>query len=298
PVDEIIHYGGEEIKPGHKDEFDPNAPKGSQEDVPGKPGVKNPDTGEVVTPPVDDVTKYGPVDGDPIKSTEDIPFETTREFNPDLKPGEERVKQQGEKGSKTITTPTIINPITGEKVGEGEPTEEITKDPVDEIIHYGGEEIKPGHKDEFDPNAPEGSVEEIPGEPGLKNPDTGEIVKDPKDGITKYGPKAGDPIKSTEDIPFETTREFDPDLAPGTEEVVQKGEPGTKTITTPTTKNPLTGEKVGEGEPTEEITKNPVDEIIHYGGEEIKPGHKDEFDPNAPKGSQEDVPGKPGVKNP
>ncbi|WP_181412606.1 E domain-containing protein, partial [Staphylococcus aureus] len=298
PVDEIIHYGGEEIKPGHKDEFDPNAPKGSQEDVPGKPGVKNPDTGEVVTPPVDDVTKYGPVDGDPIKSTEDIPFETTREFNPDLKPGEERVKQQGEKGSKTITTPTIINPITGEKVGEGEPTEEITKNPVDEIIEYGGEEIKPGHKDEFDPNAPEGSVEEIPGEPGLKNPDTGEIVKDPKDGITKYGPKAGDPIKSTEDIPFETTREFDPDLAPGTEEVVQKGEPGTKTITTPTTKNPLTGEKVGEGEPTEEITKDPVDEIIHYGGEEIKPGHKDEFDPNAPKGSQEDVPGKPGVKNP
>ncbi|KIT81866.1 cell surface protein, partial [Staphylococcus aureus] len=142
------------MKPGHKDEFDPNAPKGSQEDVPGKPGVKNPDTGEVVTPPVDDVTKYGPVDGDPIKSTEDIPFETTREFNPDLKPGEERVKQQGEKGSKTITTPTIINPITGEKVGEGEPTEEITKNPVDEIIEYGGEEIKPGHKDEFDPNAP------------------------------------------------------------------------------------------------------------------------------------------------
>ena len=44
---------------------DPNAPKGSEE-VPGKPGIKNPDTGEVVTPPVDDVTKYGPVDGDPI----------------------------------------------------------------------------------------------------------------------------------------------------------------------------------------------------------------------------------------
>ena len=49
PVDEIVHYGGEEIKPGHKDEFDPNAPKGSR----GQPGkqVKNPDTGEVVTPP-------------------------------------------------------------------------------------------------------------------------------------------------------------------------------------------------------------------------------------------------------
>ena len=30
---------------------------------------------EVVTPPVDDVTKYGPVDGDPITSTEEIPFD-------------------------------------------------------------------------------------------------------------------------------------------------------------------------------------------------------------------------------
>ncbi|MEB5680466.1 G5 domain-containing protein, partial [Staphylococcus epidermidis] len=78
---------------------------------------------------------------------------------------------------------------------------------------------------------------------------------------------------STEEIPFDKKREFDPNLAPGTEKVVQKGEPGTKTITTPTTKNPLTGEKVGEGEPTEKITKQPVDEIVHYGGEEIKPGH-------------------------
>ena len=51
--------------------------------------------------------------------------------------------------------------------------------------------------------------------------------------------------------------------------------------------NPLTGEKVGEGEPTEEITKDPVDEIVHYGGEEVPQGHKDEFDPNAPKGSEE-----------
>ena len=34
-------------KQGHKDEFDPNAPKGSEEEVPGKPGIKNPDTGEL-----------------------------------------------------------------------------------------------------------------------------------------------------------------------------------------------------------------------------------------------------------
>ena len=56
--------------------------------------VSKPDTGEVVTPPVDDVTKYGPVDGASNHRKEEIPFDK-REFNPDLKPGEERVKQKG-----------------------------------------------------------------------------------------------------------------------------------------------------------------------------------------------------------
>ena len=45
-----------------------------------------------------------------------------------------------------------------------------------------------------------------------------------------------------EEIPYETKREFDPNLKPGTEEVVQKVKME-KTTTTPTTKNPLTGEK-------------------------------------------------------
>ncbi|HDY9505687.1 TPA: E domain-containing protein, partial [Staphylococcus argenteus] len=181
------------------------------------------------------------VDGDPITSTKEIPFNKKREFDPNLAPGTEKVVQKGEPGIETTTTPTYVNPNTGEKVGEGTPTTKITKQPVDEIVHYGGEEIKPGHKDEFDPNAPKGSQENIPGKPGVKNPDTGEVVTPPVDDVTKYGPVDGDPITSTEEIPFNKKREFDPNLAPGTEKVVQKGEPGTKTITTPTTKNPLTG---------------------------------------------------------
>ena len=75
------------------------------------------------------------------------------------------------------------------------------------------------------------------------------------------------------------------DLAPGTEEVVQKGENGEKQSQHQLRKS-INKEKVGEGEPTEEITKDPVDEIVHYGGEEVPQGHKDEFDPNAPKGSK------------
>ena len=109
---------------------------------------------------------------------------------------------------------------------KGTPTEEITKEAVDEIVHYGGEEIKPGHKDEFDPNAPKGSKEDVPGKPGIKNPETGETVTPPVDDVTKYGPVDGDPIVDKEEIPYETKREFDKDLAPGTEKVVQKGENG------------------------------------------------------------------------
>ncbi|KAA3425286.1 E domain-containing protein, partial [Streptococcus pneumoniae] len=160
----------------------------------------------------------------------EIPYETKREFDPDLAPGTEEVVQKGENGEKTITTPTTKNPLTNEKVGEGEPTEEITKDPVDEIVHYGGEAVPQGHKDEFDPNAPKGSKEDVPGKPGIKNPNTGEVVTPPVDDVTKYGPVDGDPITETKEIPYETKREFDPDLAPGTEEVVQKGENGEKTI--------------------------------------------------------------------
>ena len=125
-MDEIVHYGGEEVPQGHKDEFDPNAPKGSEEEVPGKPGIKNPDTGEVVTPPVDDVTKYGPVDGDPIVDKEEIPYETKREFDPNLKPGTEEVVQKGENGENNNNT-NYEKSINRRKVGEGEPTEEITK---------------------------------------------------------------------------------------------------------------------------------------------------------------------------
>ena len=43
---------------------------------------------------MDDVTKYGPVDGDPIVDKEEIPYETKREFDPNLKAGEEKVVQK------------------------------------------------------------------------------------------------------------------------------------------------------------------------------------------------------------
>ncbi|WP_230373027.1 LPXTG cell wall anchor domain-containing protein, partial [Staphylococcus epidermidis] len=40
--------------------------------------------------------------------------------------------------------------------------------------------------------------------------------------------------------------------------------------------------KVGEGEPTEEITKQPVDEIIEYGPTPDEPGNPDQPTPDEP----------------
>ncbi|HDJ2083938.1 TPA: E domain-containing protein, partial [Staphylococcus aureus] len=242
PVDKIVEFGGEKIPQGHKDIFDPNLPTDQTEKVPGKPGIKNPDTGKVIEEPVDDVIKHGPKTGTPETKTVEIPFETKREFNPKLQPGEERVKQEGQPGSKTITTPITVNPLTGEKVGEGQPTEEITKQPVDKIVEFGGEKIPQGHKDIFDPNLPTDQTEKVPGKPGIKNPDTGKVIEEPVDDVIKHGPKTGTPETKTVEIPFETKREFNPKLQPGEERVKQEGQPGSKTITTPITVNPLTGE--------------------------------------------------------
>ncbi|AXR97584.1 YSIRK signal domain/LPXTG anchor domain surface protein [Staphylococcus aureus] len=287
-----------DLAPGHRDEFDPKLPTGEKEEVPGKPGIKNPETGDVVRPPVDSVTKYGPVKGDSIVEKEEIPFEKERKFNPDLAPGTEKVTREGQKGEKTITTPTLKNPLTGEIISKGESKEEITKDPINELTEYGPETITPGHRDEFDPKLPTGEKEEVPGKPGIKNPETGDVVRPPVDSVTKYGPVKGDSIVEKEEIPFEKERKFNPDLAPGTEKVTREGQKGEKTITTPTLKNPLTGEIISKGESKEEITKDPVNELTEFGGEKIPQGHKDIFDPNLPTDQTEKVPGKPGIKNP
>ncbi|MBC3026535.1 E domain-containing protein, partial [Staphylococcus hominis] len=128
------------------------------------------------------------------------------------------------------------------------------------------------------------------------------IMRTNLEGVTITTPQADliDDVEVTKQpIPHKTIREFDPTLEPGSPDViVQKGEDGESTTTTPTKVDPDTGDVVERGEPTTEVTKNAVDEIVHFAPEAVPQGHKDEFDPNAPKGSEEEVPGKPGIKNP
>ncbi|MEB6232899.1 plasmin-sensitive LPXTG-anchored glycoprotein Pls, partial [Mammaliicoccus sciuri] len=111
---------------------------------------------------------------------EPIPHKTIREFDPTLEPGSpDVIVQKGEEGESTTTTPTKVDPDTGKVVERGESSTKVTKNPVDEIVHFAPEEVPPGHQDEFDPNLPPNETEEVPGKPGIKNPDTGEIVTPP-----------------------------------------------------------------------------------------------------------------------
>ena len=62
---------------------------------------------------MDDVTKYGPVDSDPIIEKERFRL-IKREFDPNLKPGTEEVVQKV-KMEKNNNNTNYENPLTGEK---------------------------------------------------------------------------------------------------------------------------------------------------------------------------------------
>ncbi len=78
------------------------------------------------------------------------------------------MKQEGQPGSKTITTTITVNPLTGEKVGEGQPTEEITKQPIDKIVEFGGEKKCKVIKISLIQTYPTDQTEKVPGKPGIR----------------------------------------------------------------------------------------------------------------------------------
>ena len=72
----------------------------------------------------------------PIIEKEEIPFDKNVNSIQNLVQKKSYKKVKMEKNNNNTNYEKSIN---RRKVGEGEPTEEITKDPVDEIVHYGGE---------------------------------------------------------------------------------------------------------------------------------------------------------------
>ena len=222
-----------------------------------------------------------------IEKTEEIPFETIVEKDPNLKKGEIKVITEGEKGSKKVTY-TIEDSIVTKT------DEEVTKNPTNRVIHVGEgvndgthtieEKVEVPFETEiqFDDSLAPGEMEEVQkGEAGEKKRDINLTIQDgkvtkteegeftetkaPKKRIIKVGRNTEGKVEHKEEIPFNYDVQYDPDFytnypdAKDNYKVVTEGVSGEKT-TTWTIKN----SEIVEG-PTQKVTKEPVDAVIKVG---------------------------------
>ncbi|OFK27559.1 cell surface protein, partial [Corynebacterium sp. HMSC062E11] len=241
--------------------------------------------------PVNEVVVVGTKPAESAKDvtwTVPIPFPTEVRENPDLKPGETRVVQEGADGEKTYTAKFTAK---GDKAEVAE--EETTKEPVKRIIEY-GPGLAPSElvtktekpipfetKVVFDDTLEEGKqvvdqkgelgteVETstqklVDGKPSGDPTVTTERTKEPTEQIIRVGTKTTGENTETykAEAPYKVVVKYDPNMPAGESKVTTKGEPGEKTVTI---KRDIVNSKPGDPKITEEITKQPVDEVITVG---------------------------------
>ncbi|WP_288857592.1 G5 domain-containing protein [Corynebacterium pseudogenitalium] len=288
--------------------YDPNMPAGeSKVTTKGEPGEKtvtikrditnskpgDPQiTEEITKKPVDEVITVGTKPSEASEKvtwTAQVPFDVETRPNPELKPGEIKVVQEGVPGEKTYTADFSAK---GDQATVT-PEEKQTKDPVNEIIEYGpaAEDTSVVTKVEkpvpfkteivFDNTLKEGDqVVDEQGELGTEvvtstqkikdgKPDgeptvTTEQTKAPKNAKIRVGTKTtGSTTETVESpVPFGVKIEFDPNLPAGTSETVTEGKPGKKKVTI---ERDITNSKPGDPKVSEEITEKPVDQVIKVG---------------------------------
>ncbi|SCX06350.1 G5 domain-containing protein [Corynebacterium jeikeium] len=276
--------------------YDDSIPAGKYKvETKGEPGEEkqNKDgTWKQTKAPVNEVVVVGTKPAESAKDvtwTVPIPYQTEVRENPDLKPGETRVVQEGENGEKTYTAKFTAK---GDKAEVAE--EETTKEPVKRIVEYGpglapSELVTKTEKPipfetevEFDPNLPAGEkvvdqkgelgteVETstqklVDGKPSGDPTVTTERTKEPTTEKIRVGTKTtGEVKKSVEsEVPFGVKVEFDPNMPAGTSKTVTEGKPGKKTITV--TQKVTNSQPDGEAIVEEKVTEKPVDQVIKVG---------------------------------
>ncbi|OIR40897.1 cell surface protein [Corynebacterium sp. NML140438] len=288
--------------------YDPNMPAGeSKVTTKGEPGEKtvtikrditnskpgDPQiTEEITKKPVDEVITVGTKPSEASEKvtwTAQVPFDVETRPNPELKPGEIKVVQEGVPGEKTYTADFAAK---GDQATVT-PEEKQTKDPVNQIIEYGpaAEDTSVVTKVEkpvpfeteivFDNTLKEGEqvVDEqgelgtevvtstqkiVDGKPSGEPTVTSEQTKAPKNAKIRVGTKTtGSTTETVEsEVPFGVKIEFDPNLPAGTSETVTEGKPGKKKVTI---ERDITNSKPGEPKLSEEITEEPVDQVIKVG---------------------------------
>ncbi|HFI2692657.1 TPA: ZmpA/ZmpB/ZmpC family metallo-endopeptidase [Streptococcus suis] len=267
-------------------------------------GVRQPNptvTETVTTQPVTQVVARGtktatptPVEGtETVTETVEIPFETKTTDSSDLYVGQEQVVTEGKNGSKDITTTYVTidgvrqpNPTVTEKVTEEPTTKEVLKgtkpiegtDSVTETVEVPFE-TKVTETADLYTDEEQVVVEGKAGSKeitttyqtvkGVRQPNPTVTEKVTEEPTTKEVLKGTKPIEGTESVPetvavpFKTEYVDDPTLLVGKTKVMTNGVNGSKTVTT--TYQTIKGVRQENPTVTEEITKQPVNEVIARG---------------------------------
>lgn len=260
--------------------------------VPGTEKMNQDGTWERTKEPVNEVVVVGTKPAESAKDvswTFPIPYPTEVRENPDLKPGEMKVIQEGENGERTYTAKftskgdqasVAEEKVTKEpqkriiEVGPGIPDQELTSKKTQEIPF----EIEYIYDDTLESGKQVVEQEGVPGEQTITStqkikdgkPDGEpsiniEQTKAPKKAKIRIGTKTtGETTKTVEtEVPFGVKVEFDPNMPAGTSETVTEGKPGKKTITV--TQKVTNSQPDGEATVEKKVTEQPVDQVIKVG---------------------------------
>ncbi|OFT61592.1 G5 domain-containing protein, partial [Corynebacterium sp. HMSC05E07] len=241
-------------------------------------------------------------------------FDTITRPNPQLKPGEVKVVQEGEPGERTISVKFDATLEQG-GVPKVETTSDTqTKDPKPRIVEYG-----PGLEDQeltftdknripfeteivYDPSLKageqvvdqKGEVGEetvtttqklVDGKPSGDPVVTKEQTKAPVKQIIRVGGKTeGQTSNSVEtEVPYGVKIEYDPTIPAGESKVATEGKPGKKTITV--TQKVTNSNPDGEATVEEKVTEEPVDQVIKVGTKQATASDKVEWTEPIPFGT-------------
>lgn len=224
--------------------------------------------------------------------TEEIPYETERNDNPDLESGIENVIQEGQVGELTITE-SVTYDENGEEINREVISEEVTIEPINEIIDVGTQVTRVVEETKTEPvsfetERQENSSLEQGTENVLQEGQEGErtiveevtyvndvetdrvvisdeITIEPVNEIIEFGTQVTETIEETktEVIEYETERIANPDLNVGVEIITQVGVNGERTIIEEVTL--VNGEETDRRVISDEITTEAVNKIIEYG---------------------------------
>lgn len=292
----VVDVPTREVPFGVEYKYDDTIPAGEYRvETKGEPGSEkmNKDgTWKQTKAPTNEVVLVGTK---PAKSAEEvtwkvpIPYPTEVRENPDLKPGETRVVQEGENGEKTFTAKFTAEGDKAEVVEE-----ETTKEPVKRIVEYGpglapselvtktekpipfdtkvifDDTLEAGkqvvdQKGEVGTEVETSTQKLVDGKPSGDPVVTSERTKEPTEQIIRVGTKTTGETKKTveSEVPFGVKVEFDPNMPAGTSETVTEGKPGKKTITV--TQKVTNSQPDGEATVEEKVTEKPVDQVIKVG---------------------------------